>query len=173
MKLKPILLFVTIALIITAYFFLFASNTQSQNDKEYFYIKTGSQYDNLIEDLKTSQLLKNISTFQQVASLMSLPKNIHAGRYEIKKGMGNFEIVKMLKQGHQSPVKLVINKLRTKEDIINKLSSQLEPDTDKWKSLFIDTQFLQENKIDSNQIQVLILPNTYQVYWNTPPKKVF
>ncbi|KXK42755.1 MAG: aminodeoxychorismate lyase [Bacteroidetes bacterium OLB11] len=104
---------------------------------------------------------------------MSLPKNIHAGRYEIKKGMGNFEIVKMLKQGHQSPVKLVINKLRTKEDIINKLSSQLEPDTDKWKSLFIDTQFLQENKIDSNQIQVLILPNTYQVYWNTPPKKVF
>ncbi|KXK42754.1 MAG: hypothetical protein UZ11_BCD004001134 [Bacteroidetes bacterium OLB11] len=58
MKLKPILLFVTIALIITAYFFLFASNTQSQNDKEYFYIKTGSQYDNLIEDLKTSQLFK-------------------------------------------------------------------------------------------------------------------
>ena len=37
-----------------------------------------------------------------------------AGKYEIKKGMSLFELVRMLRNGRQTPVKLVITKIRIK-----------------------------------------------------------
>jgi UPF0755 protein len=46
---------------------------------------------------------------------MSLQEKLKAGRYEIKKGMSLFDIVRLLRNGRQTPVNLVITKLRTKE----------------------------------------------------------
>lgn len=172
MKKKYILLIILLLMIAVTYSFFFSSNVNVQEGKKYLYIRTGSNYEYLIQEIKDSQLIENISTFKLVASLFSLSQNIHPGRYELKNGMGNYSIIKMLKQGHQTPVNLVINKLRTKQDIIKKFSSQLEADKSQWEKLFLDSLFLAKNDIDSNQIQILILPNTYQVYWNTKPEKV-
>lgn len=154
------------------YFLFFASNTLRFSTKKYVYIRTGSDYETFIKEMKDSNVIHHWSLFESVAKLFSLPKNIHPGRYEIQEGMGNFSIVNMFKKGHQSEVKLVLNKLKTKQDIIRKLSSQLEPDSNSWSMFFADTQFLQKYQIDSNQIQALFIPNTYYFYWNTTPNNV-
>lgn len=85
--------------------------------------------------------------------------------------MGNFTIVQMLKGGKQIPVKLVINKLRTKDDIVRKICHSLEADSNELRMLFKDSSFLSTYGIDSNQIQVIVMPDTYQFYWNTNSKK--
>lgn len=151
---------------------LYAPNTGNFTKKKYLYIKTGSNYEQVLQTIKDSGIVKNFESFERMASWCNLAENLHPGRYEISEGMGNYPIVHMIKKGKQSSVKLVINKLRTKSDIIKKLSSQLEPDSAAWQQLFSDHDFLNKNKIDSNQIQCLVMPNTYEFYWNTTAEKV-
>lgn len=175
MKKNRIILSILLCGIIVLGIFLyifFASNTGHFSGKKYLYIRTGSTYEQVLQTMQDSAVVKDMGSFKRMANWFSLSENIHPGRYEIKEGMGNYTIVSMLKKGRQSIVKLVINKLRTKNDIIRKLSSQLEPDSAAWNNLFTNSEFLSGNKIDSNQVQSLIMPNTYEFYWNVTPEKV-
>ncbi len=161
-----------VLLAILGYLF-FASNTGHFSKKKYLFIKTGHTYEQVLQTIEDSSIVENVASFKRIAKWFHLSDNIHPGRYEIKEGMGNYTIVSLLKKGEQSVVKLVINKLRTKNDIIRKLSSQLEPDSAAWADLFSSQSFLAENGIDSYQIQSLVIPNTYEFYWNVTPQKVF
>ena len=153
------------------YTLLFQSNTHFLSSEIYFYVPTGTSYAQLISSLEKENILNDVAKFDKIAQKFNLPKEVHAGKYLIKKGMGNFSILRMLKGGRQAPVKIVIHKLRTKEDIIRKLCAQLEADSISMMRLFHDTVFLQHYAIDSNQVQCIIMPDTYQFYWNTTAKK--
>lgn len=174
MKFKKIrnFLFVLVALI-CAYvlYFLFSSNTNFDEKHKYIYLPTGSTYENLLVNLKESQCLKSMSSFERLANQLNLKNHIHPGKYKIENGMGNYSIIAMFRSGKQQPVKLVINKIRTKQDLIRKISKQLEADSNELKKLFSDNEFLKQYEIDSNQIQCLIIPDTYEFKWNTNAKK--
>lgn len=174
MKGKSLLiLFTVIALVAGGYFYMkfVKSNTGNFDGKKYIYVRTGSDYAQLIQQVRDSQFVSDIESFESAAGMLNLSSAIHPGRYEIESGMGNYSIISMLKKGRQKPVKLVINKLRTKTDIIRKLSTQLEADSLELRKLFTDTTFLKEWNIDTNQIQCLVMPATYEFYWNTTAVK--
>ena len=153
------------------YVLLFGSNTGDFGNKTFLFIPTGSSYAELLKNMDTNHVVKNIQSFDKMAQRIGLSSSVHAGKYQIKAGMGNFTIAQMLKGGKQIPVKLVINKLRTKDDIVRKVCGSLEADSNEMRTLFSDTSFLSKYEIDSNQIQAIILPDTYQFYWNTGSRK--
>jgi len=163
--------FLGIAIGIYLYFLLFSSNTGRFHEKTYFFIPTGSTYETVLKSLEENQIIKDIHSFDKMARRLKYPASVRPGKYEIKEGMGNYTLVQMLRGGKQVPVKLVINKLRTKNDIIRKICSNLEADSNEMKLLFRDNSFLYKYEIDSNQIQTIIIPDTYQFYWNTNAKK--
>jgi UPF0755 protein len=174
MKFKKILLYslILIALFcIYVLYSLFSNNTNFDEKQKIIFVPTGSNYENLLSNLKEQQCLKSISSFEGLADKMNLKNHIHPGKYKIENGMGNYSIVAMFRSGKQQPVKLVINKLRTKQDLIRKISKQLEADSNELKKLFSDNEFLKQYEIDSNQIQCLIIPDTYEFKWNTDAKK--
>ncbi len=176
MKRKNLLILLSLLfLIVSGYVYskLFSSNTGDFKDKKYLYIKTGSDYNQLLQQLKDSQLVENLNSFEWTADKMNLKSNIHPGRYELMEGNGNYKIVSMIKAGKQKPVKLVINKLRTKKDIIRKISTQLEADSSELQKLFSNNDYLKKWNIDTNQVQCAIMPATYEFYWNTPADKAF
>jgi UPF0755 protein len=158
-------------LAIFVYARLFSSNTDIEG-KKYLCIPTGSNYEQMIQIIKDSQIVSSLSSFEWLAAKMNLDKSVHPGRYEFESGMGNYTMVSMLKAGKQKPVKLVLNKLRTKKDIIKKLTSQLEADSTEMATLLNDANYLKQWDIDSNQIQCIIMPATYEFYWNTTSPKV-
>lgn len=153
------------------FYVLFSSNTASFGDKATLYIPTGSSYEQVIQQLSEQHILNDMASFESMASRLGYQHQVKPGKYEIRQGMGNFTLVNMLKGGKQVPVKLVINKLRTKKDIIRKISSQLEADSNDIEALLHDSSFLAKYQIDSNQLQCMILPDTYQFFWNTDAKK--
>ena len=175
MKKKNVFILLTFGFFVlgVVLYVLYASNTGSFRGKKYLYVKTEATYEQSLKSMKDSALVKDFRSFERMASWLNLSSNLHAGRYEVQEGMSNYQIISMLKKGRQSVVKLVLNKLRTKNDIIRKLASQLEPDSLAWSQLFANADFLEKNQIDSNQIQSLIMPNTYEFYWNVTPEKVF
>lgn len=155
-----------------AYVRYFKPNVVDFTGKKYLYIRTGSDWKEVIDSLNSHHLLIDENSFNDMAVTMGVDKQVHPGRYALEPGMSNYSLLKLLRSGVQSPVKLTLNKLRTKEQIIHKLSSQLEPDSAAFARLFSDSTFLNSYGIGASQIQVLFMPNTYELYWNTSSEKV-
>lgn len=160
------------ALVLGGYL-LMGPNTRSFGDKKYFYIPTGSKYSDVLQGLKDQEIISSPATFNIVARQLDYPSRVKAGRYEIKKGMGNLDIVRILRSGRQAPVKLVINKLRLKDDFVRLVSTQLEADSTALRAIMDDGVYLRQFGLDTQTVMAAVMPNTYEFYWNTSAGKVF
>ncbi len=139
----------------------------------FFYVKTGATYADVINNLKEQKILGNAFVFDKLAGQAGYKKNVKPGRYEITGSMSNYSLVKMLKAGRQSPVKLVINKLRTKEDLAKKLGSQFEATEAEAIAFLYNKDSLQKFGLDSNTAITAIIPNTYLINWNGNFSKLY
>jgi UPF0755 protein len=79
----------------------------------------------------------------------------------------------MLRNGRQSPVNLVITKLRTREDLANLVGKRLECDSAAFMSFMNNTDSLRLSGLDTNTVMTMVFPNTYTYYWNTTPSRIF
>ena len=142
-------------------------------DGKYFYIATGSSYQKVNDDLLQQAIIPRNFFFNLLARQAKYHTNVKAGRYEIKDGMSVYNLVRMLRSGKQSPVKLVINKIRTKEDLARKIGQQFECDSVDMISFLGNNDSLKNYNLDSLTVMVAVIPNTYLIYWNAPVKKIF
>jgi len=124
-------LFIVILLLLAAAggaFLIFGPNTALTTPR-YLYIHTGATYRDVKTQLKDSGYVASIYTFDLLAKRADYPNRVKAGKYKITPGMSNYKLVRMLRSGSQTPVKLVINKLRTKQDLVNVICTNLEADS--------------------------------------------
>jgi UPF0755 protein len=151
----------------------FGPNTKAFGDKKYFYVRTGSSYRDVLDGLEAQEVIRSRNSFDWVARQLGYPTRVKAGRYQITKGMSNFEIVKLLRSGKQAPVQLVITKLRTRNDLVRKLCTNLEADSIALRMLMQDQVYLRQFGLDSNTVMCAVMPNTYEYYWNTSAETAF
>lgn len=145
----------------------------SSPEGKYFYIKTGSSYNDVKTALIKQDILSGVFFFNLIASKVKYNSNVKPGKYEIIGGSSLISLVKMLKAGRQSPVKLVINKLRTKEDFAGKIGRNFETDSARVIAFLTNNDSLQTYGLDTNTVMTAVIPNTYSLYWNTGFKKIF
>ncbi len=172
---KKILAFVVLLIVVVGLYAAWSifGPTVSAPEGKYFYIRSGSNYQQVKADLLEQQIINGSFFFNQLVKQARYSNNVKAGRYEIINGMSNYNLLKMLKRGRQSPVKLVINKLRTKEDLAKKIGQQFETDSLQAIQFLSNNDSLQQYGLDSNTAMTAVIPNTYLVYWNTPFPKIF
>lgn len=151
---------------------IFGPNTGDMKD-DYLYIRTGSTYADVQKSLSEGGFIKNMNSFDQVAKRADYPNKVKAGKYKINKGMSNYNIVRRLRNGDQEPVKLVINKLRTKRDLVRLVSKKLEADSMEFLALLNDNGYLSKYDLDSNTSMAAVIPDTYEFLWNTSAEKTF
>ena len=152
---------------------LFGSNTNFSENKKSFFIKTGGNFNDVMDGLVTQGILKNPGTFKWVALRLDYDKKVKAGKYVIEKGAGIYSIVKKLRSGSQTAVNLVINKLRTKEDLAKKIASNFECDSAAFMNVLNNADSLRKYRLDTNTVMTAIIPNTYSILWNTPAPRIF
>ncbi|MFT3948101.1 MAG: endolytic transglycosylase MltG [Agriterribacter sp.] len=148
-------------------------NTSFGEKRKFLYIKTGSGFVDVMKDVRIGNFIKNPGIFSFVARKTGLPEKIKAGKYEIIKGESILSIVRMLRNGKQSPVNLVITKLRTKEDFARFAGRQLESDSLEIITYLNNNDSLKRIGLDSNTVMTAVIPNTYTFYWNTTAPKMF
>jgi len=150
----------------------FTSNTAFTEKSKYLYIRTGhATWPEVMKTLRDSDLIKSPAAFDLLASRLEVPEKLKAGRYEIKKGMSLMDITRMLRNGHQAPVKLIITKFRTKEQLAGFLGRKMEIDSAAVVSYYTDS--LQSYGFDSNTVMAILYPNTYTYFWNASAGDVF
>lgn len=172
---KAAMIIAVLIVLIGGYFALnlykvyFAPNV-TENQK-YLYIKTGSNYDDLITNLKTKDILNSPSSFATAAGKMNLAMNFKPGRYRLKKGMTNRTLVNMIKAGNQEPVKLKFQNIRKKENFAAYLASNLEADSLGFISVLDSTSLISKYGFNQDNVYAMFIPNTYEMYWNVSPSE--
>ena len=122
------------------------------------YIPTGSDYQYVKDELISLNVLRSKNAFDWLAKKSHYNENVHPGRYVLTDGMTNQQLVNMLRMGHQTPVKVVFNNMRTVEQLAGRISEQIEAD-----SASIINEINNNNDVDATTF----IPNTYEFYWNT------
>ena len=134
---------------------------------DYLYLKTGSDYDELIRTLDEGNFLKNTKTFKWLAVRKNLPGHIYPGRYEIRAGMSNDELIDMLRSGAQKPLNVIFNNLRTLKQLAGVVGAQIEADSASIISCISGEDFEKKYGFNLKMAPAMFIPNTYEFYWNT------
>ncbi|MFH6770202.1 endolytic transglycosylase MltG [Gaetbulibacter aquiaggeris] len=171
MYFKKILLSVAlIGLVVSAYFAyfvysaMFKPNTAFNNESAYIYIPTNASYDYVHEELEP--LLKDIKKFDALAKQKKYVTNVKAGRYLIKKGMNNNEIIISIRSKN-SPIKLSFNNQETLKKLAGRISIQIEADSLSLLNAMLDETFLSKNNFNNATALGMYIPNSYEFFWNT------
>jgi UPF0755 protein len=140
--------------------------TVSAPPGKYFYIKTGSSYADVKNNLLQQKIISGGFFFDRISRQVKYDQHIKPGRYQIKNG-SLVDLVRMLKSGRQAAVRLVINKLRTKEDLAAKIGQNFETDSAQVMNFICNNDSLKKYNLDTNTVITLIIPNTYLLWWNS------
>lgn len=174
MYIKKILLAIAlIGLVIAGYFAYFVynamlkPNTAFNNETAYIYVPTNATYAEVREQLEP--LLKDIDSFDALALQKKYTTNIKAGRFPIKKGMSNNDIINSIRSNNL-PIKLSFNNQERIEDLAGRIAQQIEPDSLSLLKAMTDSTFLKEKNFTKQTVMNMYVPNTYEFFWNTSPE---
>jgi peptidoglycan lytic transglycosylase G len=127
--------------------------------------------DMVMAELNKKDVLASPSIFEFLASRVGYWDKIKPGKYVFDKGSSILHILRKLKNGSQTPVRIVINKFRTREDLASYLGRHMEADSVDVLNFFNNPDSTRIFGLDTNNIVTAIIPNTYIMYWNTPTSK--
>jgi UPF0755 protein len=173
---KKFILGVALLLLLAACFAgwrILGPGTDFSGDNYYLYIRSGMSYPEVVSLLEKDTVLKSPAVFNWVARRLDYPDNVRAGKYEIRKDMSVLNMVRMLHNGRQSPVKIVITKFRTSEGFAGAVGKKLECDSDAIASFVHNNDSLREFGVDSSTFLTIVMPNTYTYFWNITPSALF
>jgi len=146
---------------------IFSDNTKFDKKEVYVFVPTGSNYEQVKKII--APYIQDMSRFEMVAGKTSYPDNVKSGRFLFKKGMNSYDLVKTMRIN--DPVSLAFNNQERLENFAGRVGAQIEPDSIELLNTFKDSVFLKENGFNEENVLVMFIPNTYEIYWNTSAEK--
>lgn len=171
-KTKRNLVFIILAVIIlaTGGIFVYIKNFLDAEfrikETVYIYVDKQKSFDAVLTQIDTTAHVSDLSAFKRLATIMKYPDNMKTGRYAITKDMSIQGAISELKGGHQAPVKLKFNNIRTKEDLAKRLAAQLMITEEEFMATFNNEEACSKLGFTTETITCMFVPNTYEVYWD-------
>lgn len=126
----------------------------------------------VVQNLENQGRIKHKKWLRFMLNVVDYKDRVHPGLYELKPGMSNFQLIRRLRSGLQTPVKLTFNNVRTIEELAGKFSRQLMADSTAFLTSFQDSMWLDSMKFTPNNAVCIFIPDTYEVWWNINPEKL-
>jgi UPF0755 protein len=169
-----LVLIIIIALGATGLFYYLRYYGANVTDKEeYLYIHTGAKFDDVYKTIREEGIVRDSTTFMWAAHNKNYINRVKPGRYRLHEGMSNRDLINMLITGRQEPVKLSIKNFRLKENFAGFIGKKMETDSTSMIRLLDSTDYVKKFGFTTENVYTMILPNTYEIYWNAPPHKIF
>lgn len=150
------------------YKLIFEPNIWTPEGKEVaLYIPTGSDWDNMRTIIYKNGLIVHRNDFEWLAVKKNLPSRVLPGKYIIKDGLSNNDLIDLLRSGEQVPVKVIFNNVRNVFQLAEKVGGQIEADSASIATILSDTNELKLYGLTPETAPTLFIPNTYEFYWNT------
>lgn len=172
---KKIILSVLAVLVFIAGFIGYTLYKPAIHNKEnkYIYIQPTDDFTKVKNELE--KMGSSTSGFDLACKILRC-KAPKPGRYKFKHGSSVFTVVRMLRNGDQDLVKLVINKERTKELFAGRMGAgkryDVQFDSLAMISYLNNNDSLKKFGVDTNTVMALLIPDTYAHKWNSTPEKL-
>ena len=142
----------------------------NQNDK-FLIINDDMNFKNVREKLIQDTILNDVLSFSFLSKSMNYDKNIKIGAYKIKSNMSNYDLIRMLRSGNQTPIYISFNYARKIEDLSKIITKDLKI------SEYEFMNYINDNKniygFNKQNILSMFLPDTYEIYWNISTENLF
>ncbi len=136
----------------------------------YILIPTGSNFAQVMDSI--SPYLKNKEDFKAVALDKSMDKYISPGRYRIKSGTDNTDLVNMIKAGNQTENTFRIGDFNDVYQMVGRVSKKTEADSLSYVNEF--NKIAREKGFnDAEDLKKYFFSDTYQFFWTVKPKEFF
>ena len=149
------------------YYYILAPNTNVKDDG-IIYLRDNSTLSQVLDTLRRYGYIENTHTPGVVARLKRFTSPVKSGRYKIRDKMNNNELINMFRSGNQYPVYFTFNNMRTLDEFAGKAHEELNTSKEQLLTLLKDADVLADLGFDTTTIMAMFIPNTYQIYWNTP-----
>lgn len=174
MKGKKIALIITATLLLALGFvaYKFIGPATNKPNDGYLYIKTGSNVEDIKNTIVAQNILPELRYFNLVSNALNFTK-VKPGKYKVTDGMSVLNLVRMLRNGQQTPVSFVVTKLRTNENLSAKVGKAFECDSSEFYQFITNNDSLKIYDLDSNTAIAAVLPLTYESKWTSTPRTIF
>ena len=174
MNLKKIIFYLSVViLLVLAYFgfkiyrIVFIPNTCFEAEKVAVYVPTNATFDEV--KAIVSPYIIDMDKFETLANRRGYASEVKAGKFELTKNMNTNSIVSALRRS--IPVRVTFNNQERLENFAGRIASQIEADSIQLLQAFKDPKFLEENGFTEETVFTLLLPNTFEFYWDTSAEK--
>ena len=175
-KILIVLSFFAITGIAIAYYFskaVYGKNVTLTSESLTITIYPGQGYDDVKNLLVDSSFINNTFTLDLVARLMKYNKDlVPDGKYKIADGWSNRQLIGLLRSGMQVSIDVTYNSVRTVEELCGQLAGYFVSDSTAICNAILDSAVLTSQNLRPENILTIFIPNTYKMYWNTPPAQI-
>lgn len=150
------------------YSVMFMPNTRFDENQVDLFIPSHANYSEVRELLKP--LLEDIEKFDALANRKHYSNNIKGGKYRLKNGMTNNDIIAVLRSQNM-PVMVSFNNQNSLKQLASRVSLQIEADSTALLTAMTDTIVLAQHGFSPETALAMYLPNSYEFFWNTSAEK--
>lgn len=157
-KKKKIIVVIALALLIVLLalgVLIGVGNKTANSQPERIYLPDGTTHEAFVDTLRAHRIIGEgleYRIFNVQCSLFN--SKIHAGSYVVEPRMKTLTLLRRLRNGQQSPIRLTIGKFRTPQQL----------------NEFLNRKLMHNDFYISLDSFYLIRPNTYEFYWTVTPE---
>jgi UPF0755 protein len=151
------------------------SKYKKSNVKEDAVVKVYKHYtySQFLDTLENKGIMKNWKRFESAADSRELEKYLKPGRYEFKKGMSNQEVIRIVANGWQTPMKMTFKGyVRKLDKLAYAFSCWFEADSASFAKVLNDKKIMDSLGFKPETFISMFIPNTYEFYWTASPENV-
>ncbi len=171
--LLSIIALLVIAGLVLFYNSIFGISIHAEKPAKILIIPTGSAYAQVIDSIVSINLVKNRKLFDWVAKKKNYPALVKPGRYVIDKDFSYNSLLNMLRSGHQTPVRITFQNIRTLNQLAGKIGKQIEADSMQIISFLSDESNYIADGFKKETVIAVFIPNTYEIYRNTDSRGLY
>ncbi len=177
---KWIILSLAVALLLSAigvgvwqYYRLMVCNIESKDGESHLvYVYPDTPMDSLVEQLKQEFDIHSELSWRLHSRWLKW-RTVKSGAYRIDSIEGDLSVIRRLRNGEQTPVKVSFKVVRTPEQLASRLASQLMLDSAEIASRLLSEEYMARYSLTLPTAVCLFMPDTYEMYWNISADALF
>ena len=174
MKKRKILVAVIIvfSMVLTSFGYYFyqiikTPNVVTGTEARSLFIYPGTTFKQLQKQLYDERYINDPVSFGFLAKLLDYDENVKPGHYVLERDMSNLQAIRLLRSGHQTPVNVTFNNIRTKDELASRITKNLMADEKEFHQLLNDSATVASYGFDTQNVVAMFIPNTYEFFWTT------
>ncbi len=155
------------------YYRLFVSNFSSIDGEPYrLYVYPDESLEKVEKSLAEHYRIASPWSLHFHSRLMKF-RHPKTGSYLLPAQASDAEVIRMLRNGEQTPVEVTFSRIRTREQLAKRLSEQLLLDSVDIISRLEDTVYMGKYGLNKETAVTLFIPDTYELYWTISADALF